>query len=78
MIRNNLWIWLMVGLIPYYIRSQNVKSGRSLHIRAMFWSLEILYQHHGRRQWILCVPLIKRLHHAAWMAIKHLERDDLT
>jgi hypothetical protein len=78
MIGNNLWIWLIVGLIPYYIDGQKVKSERSLHIRALFWSLEILFQHPGQRRWILHVPFVKRLQHAALMVIKHLDRDNLS
>jgi hypothetical protein len=44
MIGNNPWIWLVVGLIPYYISKQHMRNGCILRIHTLFWSLVIDYQ----------------------------------
>jgi hypothetical protein len=75
MIGNNLWIWLVVGIIPHYIEKQQMRNGWIMHIRALFWSLEIRYQH-GQNRWTLSIPLVERLRSAVWAAIMHLRGDD--
>jgi hypothetical protein len=73
---NTLWIWFVVGLIPYYVNKQQTRNGWVLQVRALFWSLEILLNPCGWHRWTLRVPLIKQLHNAVWAAILHLRRND--
>lgn len=71
-----LWIWLVVGLIPYYINTHYASNERRLQARALFWSLNIQDKLHGQTQWTLHIPLIKRLQHAVWAALQHPQGDD--
>ena len=75
MFGNNLWVWLIVGLIPYYINKQPTRNGWILQVRALFWSLEV-HRQQGRNRLTLRVPLIERLRSAVWAAIQHLRGDD--
>jgi len=72
---NTPWIWFVVGLVPYYVNIQRVRSGWILHVRGLFWSLEIQRLPRGRKQWTLHIPLIKRIRKAIWVAIIHLQGD---
>jgi hypothetical protein len=76
MFGNNLWIWLIVGLIPYYIKKQPSRNGWILQIRALFWSLELHRPRVGLNKWTIRVPLIERLRSAVWAAIVPLQGDD--
>ena len=76
MFGNNLWIWLKVGLMPYYINKQPTRNGWMLQIRALFWSLEVHIQQYGKYQFVFCVPLIQRLQKAVWTIILQLRGDD--
>jgi hypothetical protein len=76
MFGNNLWIWFVVGLIPYYINKQRLKNGWILQVRALFWSLEIRGLQRGQDHWTVRIPVIERLQIAAWAVITHLRRDD--
>lgn len=64
-----LYIWFIIGLIPYRIKHQRLTRGeRRLEVQALFWSLD------GHRQrstyaWSLRVPLIEKLRHAVWIAV---------
>ena len=57
---NNFWIWLIIGIMPYYINRLRGKNRLTLEVRAIFWSLEYL-QYNGHHQWILRFPLIEHL-----------------
>ena len=41
MSENEIWIWLVMGFIPYDINLQQVRSEQLLQIYALFWSFEI-------------------------------------
>ncbi len=58
---NEIWIWLIVGLVPYYIKRQQGKDEQTFEVRAIFWSLVICQRHRGQHQWIVRIPLIERL-----------------
>lgn len=73
---NNIWIWLVLGIIPYYVNKQPMRNGWILQIRTLFWSFEIHYQRLSQNQWTLRVPLIKRLGDAVWAAIMLIRKDD--
>lgn len=76
MIGNHIWIWFVVGLIPYYINKQEVRNGWTLEIRTLFYSLKVYHREHGLNGWTLRVPLIERLRKAVWAGIMHLRGDD--
>lgn len=57
---NQLWIWLVVGLVPYYGALCKAKGGQKFILQALFWSLEVYRQHNGFRQWTVHIPLIQR------------------
>ncbi len=73
---SEIWIWLVVGIVPYYVTWQRVRNGRILKVRALFWSLEVLLGQGGRYQLTMHVPLINRLQSAIWAAIMHLRADE--
>ena len=75
MIGNDIWIWLVVGFIPYYVNKQQMGNGWILQVRALFWSLEIDRQQVRRNRWTLRVPLIERLRNAVCASIMHLRGD---
>jgi hypothetical protein len=72
MIGNDIGIWLIIGLIPYYINQQQMKKRWILQVRALFWSLEIHHSQNRRNRWSLRIPLIERLRNACWATIMHL------
>jgi hypothetical protein len=76
MIGNDIRIWLVVGLIPYYINKQQMKNGWVLQINALFWSLEVNHPHCERKQWTLRIQLIERLRKEMWVIIQHLREND--
>lgn len=70
---NELWIWLAVGLVPYYIHHQYTPDGvRVFTVRALFWSLQVQRQWSGQHAWTVQVPLIERLRDAVWAAVLRL------
>ncbi len=73
MFDNNLWIWLLVGIIPYYISRQRVRNGKLLCLRALFWSLKIRLHQSEQCQWTLHVPLIERMRTAIWAFVMCLK-----
>lgn len=75
MSENEIWMWLIMGFIPYYINLQQVRREQLLQIYALFWSFEIHARQHQRR-WIFRMPLIKRLQNAAWATIVLLRRNE--
>jgi hypothetical protein len=75
MIGSDIWLWLVVGLIPYYTNKQRMGNGWILRVRALCWSLEIDRQPSGQNRWTLCVSLIERLRNAVYTAIMHLRGD---
>lgn len=52
--------WLIVGLVPYYIKRQHTKDAQILCIRALFWRLSIRWQN-GKCSWDVSIPLITHL-----------------
>jgi hypothetical protein len=76
MIGNDFKLWLIIGIIPYYINKQQMKNGWILQVRALFWSLEIHLSQYRRNQWTLHIPLINRLRNACWAIMIHLGGED--
>lgn len=66
----NTYFYLVVGLIPYFIRKQQVKSKPALEIRALFWSFQSIGSN-----WTVCSPIIKQLQKVVWVTVTGL-RDD--
>ena len=69
---HDLWMWLLVGLIPYHGSWQLVRGERVLEMQAWFWSVEVRLRQQRGCQWTFCVPMIKRLRDAVWAAVKSL------
>ena len=60
---NEIWIWLLSGLVPFSIEWQHMSnSEKVLEVYAFFWSLVIHWHADGGFQWILQIPLIRQLH----------------
>ncbi len=57
---NNFWIWLIRGLLPYYINLQQRKNEKTLEVRALFLSLIICWRNKKNYKWTIECPLIKR------------------
>jgi hypothetical protein len=72
-----VWIGLLLGLVPYRLERQYLSGGkRKLQIRALFWSLTLYQRRNGRCDWILRIPLIERSRDAAWAAVIRLRGTD--
>jgi hypothetical protein len=70
---NEIWIWIVVGLLPYRVKWQSLTNGVcTLEMRALFWSLAVRLRRSGRHDWKLSVPLIERLRDAVWAAVMRL------
>jgi hypothetical protein len=49
---NEIWLWLVGGLVPYHVKQVNLPSReRSLEVRALFWSLAVRRRSHGHYEW---------------------------
>ena len=54
------WLWLAVGLIPYYIKRHQTEDEQMLSLHAVFWRLTICWRR-GKCSWDLSIPLITHL-----------------
>lgn len=72
---NNIWTWLIVGLIPYSIKKHQGKDGQTLEIQAWFWDAQVYLWHTGGYDWTLHIPLIKRLYDTAWAVVMWLKKN---
>ena len=72
-----LWVWLVLGFIPYHVEKKCLYGGRRLLVvRALFWSLTVRSTPQRRRRtWELRVPLIERLRDTIWAALDRLRKD---
>lgn len=50
---------LLGGALPWYVSKKRHSKGRSLHIRAVFWSLKAQWDKEGS-DWTLSIPLFER------------------
>ncbi len=73
---HDLWLWFIVGMIPYTFKRQFLTDGsRLLQAHALFWSAEIRVSRGRRVQWTIRIPLIQRLGNALWEALMRLRED---
>ena len=57
-----IWIWIIVGLLPYRVKLRNLAGGvRTLEARALFWSLTVRLRRSGRHDFVVHIPLIEDL-----------------
>ena len=70
-------LWLIAGLIPYYIE-QRWQRGRThvTEVRALFWNMRIYQYRSGRKNWKITIPLSQRLGKVVWAAIDKLREND--
>ena len=54
------WYWLIVGLVPYIIKRQQMKDEQVLTVKALFWRLTIRWGD-GCNSWDLSIPFIEHL-----------------
>lgn len=74
---NTIWLWLVIGLIPYNIKCQHMRNvRRTLEVRAMFWSLVIHQQTSRGYEWTILVPFIERIRKVVWKAVMLLQEDE--
>ena len=74
---HDLWLWFVIGMIPYTLKRQFLTDGsRLLQARAFFWSAEIRVSRGRRVQWTIRIPLIQRLGNAIWSAMQRLREDE--
>ena len=66
-----IWVGVVVGFIPYFIKKQRTKGGLVLDVQALFWSVQYTSQ-----QWTIRVPLIERLRRVVWIVITRLRDND--
>ena len=62
----NLWPWVLLGLLPYEVTWQQVHKKRTLTLHAMYWSLILSRRHTKKGQgehytWAVRLLLV-RLH----------------
>jgi hypothetical protein len=56
------WLWIVVGLIPYSSKRQEMKNEHILIVKALFWRLTIHWKE-GQCSWDLYIPFIEHLRH---------------
>lgn len=71
---SQVWIGLLVGLVPYQVERRQAGQRVRLTVRALFWSLEGRRSSARRWRWTLRVALIERVRNAAWAAVERLRR----
>jgi hypothetical protein len=54
------WLWLVVGLVPYSIKQQQMKDEHIVTVKALFWRLMIRWKNE-KCSWNLSIPLITGL-----------------
>ena len=54
------WLWILIGLIPYSIKRQEIKNEQILTVKALFWRLTIRRKA-GQVSWELYIPFIEHL-----------------
>lgn len=68
-----MWMWLVIGLVPYSIKMEyRTGGGKFLEVRALFWWLIVYQRRNGRCDWKVRVALIYKLRDAVWSAITRL------
>ncbi|MCI0731621.1 MAG: hypothetical protein L0332_33515 [Chloroflexi bacterium] len=66
----NLWVWLVLGVVPYRVRRVYRPGGlRQVAIRALFWTFTLEQRPGGRYGWALRVPLVEKLRRVVWAAV---------
>ncbi len=76
---HNLWIWLIVGMIPYSIQQRSLEDGERLFAaHALFWSVAVCSDQKRYIRWMLRIPLIQRLQDAIWAAVLRQREDELS
>lgn len=68
---HSIFICIVVGFIPYFVKKKRTTGGYALEIRALFWSVQWT-----NFQLTVHVPLIERLQRIIWVVITHLHEDD--
>lgn len=72
-----IWIWLVVGLVPYHVKKAYLSGGKStLEVRALFWSLRMLRRRSGRTDWSVRIPLVERLRETIWAVVAQFRGDE--
>jgi hypothetical protein len=54
------WLWFAVGLLPYYIKRQQMKDEQILAVKALYWRLTIHWQE-GYCSWSVSIPFFEHL-----------------
>lgn len=68
----NEWLWLVIGLVPYLVRTKRLSGTEQiLEIRAVFWTATIRCRR-NLRCWTIQLPVIRRLRDALWAALMQL------
>ena len=69
---SEIFVWLVIGVIPYHITWRHEKKGRTVNVQACLWSLESFLGPSGQSQYILDLPFVKQLGRAARAFFSHL------
>ncbi len=56
---NSYWVWLIGGLLPYYIKLQKSMNEKTFEVRALFWSFTLCLRDRRDYKWTVQCPLIK-------------------
>ena len=73
---HNLWLWFVVGMIPYAIKQQFLSDGsRWLQAHAFFWSAEICSNCKRQTQWAIYIPLVQQFRNALVATAQRLWED---
>jgi hypothetical protein len=63
-----MWfLWPLIGFFPYHMVGKKSKAdGKSIDIRALYWSLLICSRPDGSRSWTMRFHLIERARNSLW------------
>lgn len=65
---NEIWLCLLMGLVPYRVERQCLEGMYKLEIKALYWLLACISTD-KTHQWIIQLPLIERLRNVAWAVL---------
>jgi hypothetical protein len=66
-----IFLSIVVGFMPYFVKKRYNRGKHTAEIRAFFWSLE----YSTDKGWTLRIPFIEGVQKAIWTVVTHLHSD---
>jgi hypothetical protein len=59
---DKIWIWLLMGCLPYSLQREKANNTQSIQLRAVFWRATIRW-YKGGYSWHVSLPFIEQFRH---------------